>query len=585
MTTAALYARVSTEVQEQEHTIQSQLAAIRHYAQDHAFHTTAALTYTDEGFSGSHLDRPALDELRDHAREGRFHALVVLCPDRLARKYAYQVLLIEELARAGVTVHFCERPITDSPDDQLLLQIQGAIAEYERTKILERSRRGRLYRARLGELGHSHPPYGYRYAPKRYGGDGRMRIHEEEAAMVRQVFAWYAEDGMTLYKLLQRLNVSPWRPRCGKPTWTGTTVLRMLRCEWYIGKAYYNRTRSRRNDRSEGDVPGKSMAKTTLVPRPPAEWIAVAVPPIIDDTLFARVQPRLQENRRFARRRLKHEGVFLLKGLLKCGFCGHAYIGETRREPRRRRDGSEYLYHYYTCCARLTTIHNGVRHRCKNWRLHAAGVNEAVWSTLRDLLLNSEELHQQLTAWMERTATMRPEQDPQFRHAEQRVQDLCRQRDRLTDAYQLGALPLAVFRTRTDALEESLRSAELALAELHTARLEAEVTRTRVDDAAALVEQLRPHLLEADFETQQTILRLLVERVIVTEQRLEIQLAIPVSGNFRLTFKGGGPRQSQGSRQDGLLVRTGAQSDLCGVGRALRDGDPAGAPPASARPG
>jgi site-specific DNA recombinase len=129
MTMAALYARVSTELQEQEQTIQSQLAAIRQYAQDHAFHATAALTYTDEGFSGSRLDRPALDELRDHAREGRFQALVVLCPDRLARKYAYQVLLIEELARAGVTVHFCERPITDSPDDQLLLQIQGAIAE------------------------------------------------------------------------------------------------------------------------------------------------------------------------------------------------------------------------------------------------------------------------------------------------------------------------------------------------------------------------------------------------------------------------------------------------------------------------
>jgi len=106
MTMTALYARVSTELQEQEQTIQSQLAAIRHYAEDHGYHTMAALTYIDEGFSGSRLDRPALDELRDHAREGRFQALVVLCPDRLARKYAYQVLLIEELARVGVPVHF-----------------------------------------------------------------------------------------------------------------------------------------------------------------------------------------------------------------------------------------------------------------------------------------------------------------------------------------------------------------------------------------------------------------------------------------------------------------------------------------------
>ncbi|HLN48301.1 MAG TPA: recombinase family protein, partial [Steroidobacteraceae bacterium] len=566
MTMTALYARVSTELQEQEQTIQSQLAAIRHYAEDHGYHTMAALTYIDEGFSGSRLDRPALDELRDHAREGRFQALVVLCPDRLARKYAYQVLLIEELARVGVSVHFCERPITDSPDDQLLLQIQGAIAEYERAKILERCRRGRLYRARLGELGHSHPPYGYRYAPKRYGGDGRIRIHEEEATTVRQIFAWYAEDGMTLYKLLQRLNVSPWRPQCGKPTWTGTTVLRMLRCEWYIGKAYYNRTRSRSNERSGPDGSGRKIAKMTLIPRPPAEWIAVAVPPIIDEPLFARVQQRIQENRRFARRRLKQEGVFLLKGLLKCGVCGHAYVGETRHEPRRRRDGSQYLYHYYTCCARITTINSGLRHRCKNWRLHVAGVNEAVWTTVRDLLLNSDALHQQLAAWVERTTTTRPEQDPQFQHAEQRVKELCRQRDRLTDAYQLGALSLAVFRTRTEVVEESLRSAELALAELKTARLEAEVTRTRADGAAALVEQLRPHLLEADFDTKQTILRLLVERVIVTEERLEIQLAIPVSGNFRLTFKDSCVRQSQSRRRPRLLVGADAECDVCRVG-------------------
>jgi site-specific DNA recombinase len=123
---------------------------------------------------------------------------------------------------------------------------------------------------------------------------GACRIHEEEATMVRQVFTWYAQDGMTLYKLLQRLDVSPWEPRCGKLTWTGTTVLRMLRCEWYIGKAYYNRTRSRRNNRSEAGVSGKRIAKTTLVPRPPAEWIAVAVPPIVDDTLFAHVQQRIQ---------------------------------------------------------------------------------------------------------------------------------------------------------------------------------------------------------------------------------------------------------------------------------------------------
>jgi hypothetical protein len=215
--------------------------------------------------------------------------VVVLCPDRLARKYAYQVLLLEEFKRLGVEVHFCERPIGDSPDDQLLLQIQGAVAEYERAKILERSRRGRLHRARMGELGPSRLPYGYRHMPKKHGGDGQIRVNEEEAALVRQVFEWYAQEGMTLYGLLGRVNASRWYTRAGRKEWSATTLLRMLRCEWYLGRAYYNRTRSVRNQSPASPMPGKKPPKTILTVRPRGEWIEVPVPTILDEELFARV--------------------------------------------------------------------------------------------------------------------------------------------------------------------------------------------------------------------------------------------------------------------------------------------------------
>jgi len=227
MIQAALYARVSTEMQEKERTIDSQLAVVTQYAEAHDFRTTPALTYTDEGYSGSQMDRPALDELRDHARQGRFDVVVILCPDRLARRYPYQVLLLEELKSAGIEVHFCERPISDSPDDQLLLQIQGVIAEYERAKILERARRGRLHRARMGELGPGELPYGYCRAAKRHGGDGRIRLHEEETAMVRQVFAWYDEEDVSIYTVAHKLNDSQWGARRGQ--WSLSTVDRMLR--------------------------------------------------------------------------------------------------------------------------------------------------------------------------------------------------------------------------------------------------------------------------------------------------------------------------------------------------------------------
>jgi site-specific DNA recombinase len=544
MLRAALYARVSTEMQEKEQTIGSQLAAVTRYAEEQGFHTTTALTYTDEGYSGSHLDRPALDELRDHAREGRFDVVVVLCPDRLARKYAYQVLLIEELKRAGVEVYFCERPITDSPDDQLLLQIQGAIAEYERAKIAERSRRGRLHRARMGELSPGQLPYGYRRHAKRYGGDGQIRIHEEEAAMVRQVFGWYAQEERTsLHSVVRKLNGSPWTSRTGREAWSSSTVLRMLHCEWYIGKAYYNRTKSTRID-------GK-VSRHTITERPRAEWIEVAVPPLIDEPVFQLVQGRIQQNRRFARRRLKHKGVYLLKGLLKCGLCGGAYVGQGKASPSD--PGGRYVY--YTCSKRTSPFPDGVRGRCPNDRLRAAGANEAVWTSVRDLLLDSDAFAGELAAWVERQTTTPSDQDERIGKAETRLEELARQRDRLTDAYQIGALTLDLFRPRIQALDETRLVAELALAEIKAEHLEVELVRSRAHGAEEVISALRPKLLDADFDTQQTILRLLVERVVVNGQSLEIHLALPVSSNSTLTSK---PMQETHRAHGGGLRSRGA---------------------------
>jgi len=534
MKRAALYARVSTELQEKEQTILSQLAALNRYTHEQGLHTTAALTYTDEGYSGSHLERPALDELRDHAREGRFDIVVVLCPDRLARKYAYQVLLIDELKRAGVDIHFCERPISDSPDDQLLLQIQGAIAEYERAKILERARRGHLHSARMGEIGFALVPYGYSRTAKKHGGDGRVRIHPEEAAMVRQIFAWYAEEGTTLCRVVQRLNASHWKTRAGSHEWSLATVLHLLRREWYIGKAYYNQKKTVLHPHPLLELPSKNTPRYIVTRRPKSEWIEVPVPAIVDESLFRRVQERLQENRRFARRRLKHEGVFLLKGLLKCGMCGRAYVGDTKTP--RRSNGEESVYHYYLCSLRSTPT--GASRRCTNDRLRAAGANHVVWMTIRDLLLDSEALAKELSAWAEQATTIAPDSEARIKKVEVRLAELGRQRDRLTDAYQSDALPLDLFRPRMHTLEEQRLQAELALAELRTQRLEVEVAHSRSHAAIDFIERLRPKLMAADFDTQQSILRLLVQRVVVTGQHLDIHLALPVSSNFGLTSSG-----------------------------------------------
>src|SRR5450755_86896 len=165
---AAIYARVSSERQRQDETIQSQTVGLRELAAERGLLVSEDLVFEDDGFSGATLIRPALERLRDRAAEGAFEVLLCQAPDRLARRYAYQVLLLEELARVGVEVIFAKEPErSGSPEDELLRQFQGMISEYERAQIAERTRRGTLHRARAGAVAVlSRAPYGYRYICK-----------------------------------------------------------------------------------------------------------------------------------------------------------------------------------------------------------------------------------------------------------------------------------------------------------------------------------------------------------------------------------------------------------------------------------
>jgi site-specific DNA recombinase len=149
MRLAAIYARVSSEQQREEHTIASQTAALIEFAQSRDLEVPKEWVFEDEGFSGAILERPGLERVRDLAAEGQIQVVLAYAPDRLSRKYAYQILLIEEFARHGVETLFVRAPQGASAEDQLLVQFQGMIAEYERAQILERSRRGKRHRPRM----------------------------------------------------------------------------------------------------------------------------------------------------------------------------------------------------------------------------------------------------------------------------------------------------------------------------------------------------------------------------------------------------------------------------------------------------
>src|SRR5437867_3434881 len=234
---AAIYARVSSEQQADEHTIASQVAALRARVADDELPRSAEHEFLDGGYSGATLVRPALERVRDLVATGGIDRLYVHSPDRLARRYAYQALLLDEFHGGGVEVVFVNRALGQSPEDELLLQVQGMMAEYERAKILERSRRGKRHGAQTGVISVlSAAPYGYRYIKKEEGGGtARFEIMLDEARVVRQVFQWVGQQRATIGEVVRRLTAANEHTRMGRTVWDRTTVWDMLKNPAYAG--------------------------------------------------------------------------------------------------------------------------------------------------------------------------------------------------------------------------------------------------------------------------------------------------------------------------------------------------------------
>src|SRR6266581_2884043 len=202
VTSAAIYARVSSARQKKDQTIGSQTAALRAHAGQLGAELPEEWVFEDEGHSGATLVRPALEALRDLAAQGCVDVVLCYSPDRLARKFACQALLVEEFARAGVRVEFIKGPRGDSPEDQLLVQFQGMFAEYEKAQILERYRRGKAHRARAGSVNVlSGAPFGYRYRCKNDHTRARYETVEHESVLVTELFRRYADDGASIAEL------------------------------------------------------------------------------------------------------------------------------------------------------------------------------------------------------------------------------------------------------------------------------------------------------------------------------------------------------------------------------------------------
>ena len=528
---AAIYARVSSEQQADAHTIASQVAELKERVARDGLMLSSEEEFIDEGYSGATLVRPALERVRDLAAAGGLDRLYVHSPDRLARRYAYQVLLVEELRRGGVEVVFLNRALGQTPEDDLLLQVQGMIAEYERAKILERSRRGKRHAAAVGAISVlSGAPYGYRYVRKYDGGgQARFEIVLDEARVVRQVFDWVGRERLSIGEVGRRLQRAGERTRTGKLVWDRTSVWGMLKNPAYTGMAAFGKTRvgpvnpRLRAGRRRSLQPRHAISTTDA---PPEEWIGIPVPPIVSPEVFEAVQAQLQENRQRARQG-QRGARYLLQGLVCCARCGYAYYGKAI--SLRSRKGHPRDYAYYRCIGTDAYRFGGER-LCENRQVRTDQLDAAVWQEVRQVLEEPERLvleYQRRIA----NAAANPRGDDLAMVTTQ-IRKLRQGMGRLIDSYAEGLIEKGDFEPRITRLKERVAVMESQEQELKAdASLQQELHLIigQLEDFARTITH---NLDQVEWPRQREIIRALVKRVEVDHEQVHVVFRIdPGSAN------------------------------------------------------
>ncbi len=518
----AIYGRVSTSHQVNHQTIEQQLERLTAHVRAHAsdgWELDPAHIYRDDGYSGAALARPGLDHLRDAIKGREVDRVLVTVPDRLARNYVHQMVLLEEWARAGCAVEFLDRPMSDDPHDHLLLQIRGAVAEYERTLIAERMRRGRLAKLRAGVLlPWTYAPYGYRMSPDRPRDPRGVVTDPAEAAIVAELFALYREPQSSLMQLAIHLDTCGVPTPSGTPRWSSPTIRGILRNPTYTGQVYAQRTKGRPPTHRRSATHPIGRSHDTAVPQPADTWLLVGqVPAVVSQAHFDEVQAKLATNRSFARRNnTAHQ--YLLRALVSCGCCGLAC---TARAINRRN-------FYYLCSGKG---HSTSSHRatcCPARHTPAGQLDDLVWNNLCALLSEPAPLAAAVGrahggAWLPQELLARRET---LRRGQAHLHQ---QLERLTDAYLRAVIPLDEYERRRRDLEQRVR----ALAGQEKQLRDDAARQQQLAGVATSLEAFRARiqhgLAEATFEQRRQLVMLLIDRVIVTNADVEIRYVLPTS--------------------------------------------------------
>jgi len=522
MTTAAIYARVSSARQREEQTIGSQTAALTEAAVQWGLEVPAEWIFEDEGYSGAILVRPALERLRDLAAEVPVDMVLCYSPDRLARKYAYQALLIDEFNRVGTEVRFLNSPRAETAEDELLLQFQGMIAEYERCQIIERTRRGKAHRARAGTVNVlSGAPYGYRYIRRSDTSEARYEVVADEAAAVRELFRRYSEDQVSIGELARWMSSEAIPTRTGKARWDRSTIWGMLRNPAYAGRAAFLKTGSTDKKAAVNRTArrqGRSISRHTASrPRPTTDWIEIPVPAIISEDTFNSVARRLDDNRRFAARNSKEPS--LLMGLAICQNCGYAYYRSSTRTKKRK-------IYYYRCIGSDNYRHEGGR-VCDNKPVRADYLDEVVWNQVTALLADPTLVQAELDRRIDELRGADPATSERSRLELERSRTT-KAIQRLIQAYQEDLVTLEDLRAAMPDLRAKNTSLCNSLEVLQAQLLDRDTYLKLAENLESFLARLRDKASTATIEDRQRVLRSVVKEVLIGPERVVVRHSIPM---------------------------------------------------------
>lgn len=544
MMTVVLYARVSSEKQAQTDTIASQVSALENRIYADGYMLLDEHKFIDNGYSGSHLIRPALERLRDKVANSEVDKIYIHSPDRLARKYAYQMILLEEFQKAGAEIIFLNCQTNDNPESHLLLQMQGMIAEYERAKIVERHRRGKLHAAKSGFVNVlSAAPYGYRYIDKyQGGGQALFQIHAEEAEVVQKVFSWVGQDRLSIGEVRRRLNQQYPATQRGNTCWHRSVIWGMLKNSAYKGQAAFGKTKV--GNRQKKIRPAKNSCEQpkrnhSIFAVEKEDWIYIPVPALIDEALFEVVQEQLAENRKIARARQK-TAFHLLQGLLVCKNCHYAYYGKP---IIKKRDSGKIDSYFYYRCTGTDSYRFGGNRVCNSKQIRTEVLDIVVWEEVKYLLRDPNRI---LNEYQERISNLeRSSLDYSSESLEQQENQLKRGIARLIDSYAQEHISQAEFAPRIKAMKNRLKiigEHKKKIADQKNLKNELTLVITSLERFASSVET---SLEQLDWHTKRDIIRILVKRIEIGDEEVNVVFRVKELPDTNERTKGNSPESLQ----------------------------------------